>query len=118
MFDKTVPELYLQYYHLSFGTMEHWSLDTLYCELFPIFDCWFLPRLSQAHFWNKGKGAINLPFESAGVVETACVDKNVFESLVVTLLNLVVSMGDVVVVFAFDFLKGSTNGFCFSRDCV
>ena len=61
---------------------------------------------------------MNLPVDGSGVVESACVDINVFESLVVTLLNLVVIMGDVVVVSAFDFLIGSTNGFGFSRDRV
>ena len=61
---------------------------------------------------------MNLPVGGSGVVESACVDINVFESLVVTLLNLVVIMGDVVVVSAFDFLIGSTNGFGFSRDRV
>ena len=57
MFDKTVPELYLQYFRLSFGTMEHWSLGILYFELFPTLDWLLLPisltRLNQTYFWTR-----------------------------------------------------------------
>ena len=55
MFDKTVPELYLQYFRLSFGTMEHWSLGILYFELFPTLDLLpiSLTRLNQTLLLNK-----------------------------------------------------------------